>query len=100
MRYRMAVVSGLSMIPTLAPGERLLVRLDGPIVLGDIVVFERVNQFDIKRILRIEADGVFVQGDNDQVSTDSRTYGLIPHDNVIGVATYRLWPKPGRIKQG
>jgi nickel-type superoxide dismutase maturation protease len=100
MRYRMAVVSGLSMIPTLAPGERLLVRLDGPIVLGDIVVFERPNQFDIKRILRIEADGVFVQGDNDQVSTDSRTYGLIPHDNVIGVATYRLWPKPGRIKQG
>jgi phage repressor protein C with HTH and peptisase S24 domain len=99
MRYRMAVVSGLSMIPTLAPGERLLVRLDGPIVIGDIVVFERANQFDVKRILRIEADGVFVQGDNDLVSTDSRTYGLIPHDNAIGVATYRLWPKPGRIKQ-
>jgi nickel-type superoxide dismutase maturation protease len=100
MRYRMAVVSGLSMIPTLAPGERLLVRQDGPIVLGDIVVFERDNQFDVKRILRIEADGVFVLGDNDQVSTDSRTYGLIPHDDVLGSVTYRLWPKPGRIKQG
>lgn len=100
MRYRMAVVSGLSMIPTLAPGERLLVRLDGPIVLGDIVVFEHSDQFDVKRILRIEADGVFVQGDNDQVSTDSRMYGLIPHDDVLGSVTYRLWPKPGRIKQG
>lgn len=98
MRYRMAVVSGLSMIPTLAPGERLLVRLDGPIVLGDIVVFNREQQFDIKRILRIEADGIFVQGDNDLVSTDSRTYGLIPYEKVIGVATYRLWPKPGLIK--
>ena len=98
MRYRMAVVSGLSMIPTLAPGERLLVRLDGPIVLGDVVVFNREQQFDIKRILRIEAYGIFVQGDNDLVSTDSRTYGLIPHENVIGVATYRLWPKPGLIK--
>jgi phage repressor protein C with HTH and peptisase S24 domain len=98
MRYRMAVVSGLSMIPTLAPGERLLVRLDGPIVLGDVVVFNREQQFDIKRILRIEAEGIFVQGDNDLVSTDSRTYGLIPHENVIGVATYRLWPKPGLIK--
>lgn len=86
------------MIPTLAPGERLLVRLDGPIVLGDVVVFNREQQFDIKRILRIEADGIFVQGDNDLVSTDSRTYGLIPHENVIGVATYRLWPKPGLIK--
>ena len=86
------------MIPTLAPGERLLVRLDGPIVLGDVVVFNREQQFDIKRILRIEAEGIFVQGDNDLVSTDSRTYGLIPHENVIGVATYRLWPKPGLIK--
>ena len=100
MRYRMAVVSGLSMIPTLAPGERLLFRLDGPIVLGDIVAFKRADQFEVKRITRIEAEGVFVQGDNDLVSTDSRTYGLVPHDDVIGVATYRLWPKPGRIKQG
>ena len=96
----MAVVSGLSMIPTLAPGERILVRLDGPIVLGDIAVFERAGQFEVKRIIRIESEGIFVQGDNDLVSTDSRTYGLIPHEDVIGVATYRLWPKPGRIKQG
>ena len=100
MRYGMAVVSGLSMIPTLAPGERLLVRHNGPIVLGDIAVFEHANQFDVKRVLRIEADGVFVQGDNDQVSTDSRSYGLIPFDDVLGTVTYRLWPKPGRIKQG
>ena len=100
MRYRIAVVSGLSMIPTLAPGERLLVRLDGPIVIGDIAVFKRADQFEVKRIARIEAEGVFVQGDNDLASTDSRTYGLVPHDDVIGVATYRLWPKPGRIKQG
>ena len=97
MRYQMAVVSGLSMIPTLAPGERLLVRLDGPIVIGDIVVFKRNSQFDVKRVLRIESDGVFVQGDNDLVSTDSRSYGLIPFEDVLGTVIYRLWPKPGRI---
>ena len=100
MRYRMAVVSGLSMIPTLTPDERLLVRTDGPIVIGDIVVFERTGQFEVKRILRIESDGIFAQGDNDLVSTDSRSYGLIPFDDVLGTVTYRLWPKPGRIKQG
>jgi phage repressor protein C with HTH and peptisase S24 domain len=98
MRYQMAVVSGLSMIPTLAPGERRLVRLDGPIVIGDIVVFQRAYQFDVKRVLRIEADGVFVQGDNKLVSTDSRSYGLIPFEDVLGAVLYRLWPKPGRIK--
>ncbi len=100
MGYRMALVSGLSMIPTLAPGERLLVRTDGPIVIGDIAVFRRGDQFEVKRITRIEADGIFVQGDNDLVSTDSRTYGIVPHEDVIGVVSYRLWPKPGRIKQG
>ena len=87
------------MIPTLAPGERLLVRNDGPIVLGDIVVFDRESQFDVKRVLHIEAEGIFVQGDNDRVSTDSRTYGFIPFDDVVGTVTFRLWPKPGRIKQ-
>ena len=98
MRYRMAVVSGLSMVPTLAPGERLLVRHDGLLVLGHLVVFERTGQFDVKRVLHIEANGIFVQGDNDLVSTDSRAYGLIPFDDVLGTVTYRLWPKPGRIK--
>ncbi len=98
MRYRMAVVAGLSMIPTLAPGERLLVRHDGPIVLGDIVVFRYETQFDIKRVLRIEAEGIVVKGDNDLVSDFSPTYGVIPYDDIVGTVTYRLWPKPGRIK--
>jgi len=98
MRYRMAVVAGLSMIPTLAPGERLLVRHDGPIVLGDMVVFRYETQFDIKRVLRIEAEGIVVKGDNDLVSDFSPTYGVIPYDDIVGTVTYRLWPKPGRIK--
>jgi phage repressor protein C with HTH and peptisase S24 domain len=94
----MAVVAGLSMIPTLAPGERLLVRHDGPIVLGDIVVFRYETQFDIKRVLRIEAEGIVVKGENDLVSDFSPTYGVIPYDDIVGTVTYRLWPKPGRIK--
>lgn len=99
MYYRLAIVSGLSMIPTLAPGERLLIRPDGPIVLGDIVVFSHESQFDVKRVSRIRADGIFVQGDNELVSDYSITYGLIPFDDVMGTVTYRLWPRPGRIKQ-
>jgi len=100
MRYGMAVVAGLSMIPTLAPGERLLVRYDGPIVLGDLVVFKNAGQIDVKRIERIEVDGIFVLGDNDLVSTDSRNYGLIAHEEVLGTIVMRIWPKPGRIISG
>ena len=100
MRYGMAVVAGLSMVPTLAPGERLLVRYDGPIVLGDLVVFKNAGQIDVKRIERIEVDGIFVLGDNDLVSTDSRNYGLIAHEEVLGTIVMRIWPKPGRIISG
>jgi phage repressor protein C with HTH and peptisase S24 domain len=100
MRYGMAVVAGLSMVPTLAPGERLLVRYDGPIVLGDLVVFMRAGQIDVKRIERIEVDGIFVLGDNDLVSTDSRNYGLIAHEEVLGTIVMRIWPKPGRVISG
>jgi phage repressor protein C with HTH and peptisase S24 domain len=100
MRYGMAVVAGLSMIPTLAPGERLLVRYDGPIVLGDLVVFKQAGQIDVKRIERIETSGIFVLGDNDLVSTDSRNYGLIAHQDVLGTIVMRIWPKPGRIISG
>lgn len=94
----MAVVSGLSMVPTLAPGERLLVKYDGPIVLGDVVIFKRDESIEIKRVSRIDSQGLFVVGDNELVSTDSRSYGLIAFDAILGTASVRLWPKPGRIK--
>lgn len=96
----MAVVAGLSMVPTLAPGERLLVRYEGPIVLGDLVVFKHSGQIDVKRIEHIETSGLFVLGDNELVSTDSRNYGLIAHEDVLGTIVMRIWPKPGRIISG
>ncbi|MEY4900782.1 MAG: hypothetical protein RL741_1449 [Actinomycetota bacterium] len=100
MRYGMAVVVGLSMVPTLAPGERLLVRYDGPIVLGDLVVFKHSGQIDVKRIERIESAGIFVISDNELVSNYSRDYSLIAHEDVLGTIVMRIWPKPGRVISG
>jgi phage repressor protein C with HTH and peptisase S24 domain len=97
MRFGIAVVAGLSMVPTLAPGEKLLIKYGGPYVLGDLVVVKHAGQFDVKRIEQIKTAGLFVVGDNVLASTDSRSYGLIPHEDAVGTIVMRIWPQPGRI---
>jgi phage repressor protein C with HTH and peptisase S24 domain len=85
------------MVPTLVPDDRVLVRYGMRFSVGDLIVFTRDDHTEIKRVERIEDDGLFVVGDNDLMSLDSRTYGLISRDSVIGRAVARLWPHPGHV---
>lgn len=86
------------MIPNLNPGDEILVdprayRLESPQV-GDIVVAyrpDRVNVTIIKRISAITDDGnLFLLGDNPASSTDSRTFGLVPSENIISKVTSKF----------
>lgn len=44
----------------------------------------------------LPGDGYFVLGDNRGLSCDSRRWGAVPRDNIIGRVDVRYWP-PNRI---
>ena len=85
------------MVPTLVPDDRVLVRYGTRYAVGDLIIFTRDDHTEIKRVERIEEAGLYVVGDNDLMSLDSRTYGLIAPDSVLGRAVIRLWPHPGQV---
>jgi len=94
-------VAGESMVPTLLPGDRVLVlRGLGPlrpaIHVGDLValVDPRAPQRTmVKRVAGTEGNWVVVRGDNEAASTDSRHFGPVSPDSLRGVVVYRYHPE-------
>lgn len=97
-RYRQVRVSGGSMRPTLKPGDVVLVRLDTRPRPENLVLVSwasRPDQLSVKRAMWAEGDGWFVVGDNASGSTDSNQLGPA---TVLGVISWRLWPRPRRLR--
>ena len=91
------LVHGPSMAPTLRSGDALLVRRGGRVRSGDVVVARfrsRPGLLVVKRAVREQAGGWWVQGDNALVKDDSRAYGVA---DVIGRVLIRYYPRPGRL---
>ncbi len=96
-RKRQRVV-GNSMAPLLKQGDEVL--LDPRAYHGhlpkvdEIVVAWHPNSADlkiVKRVAFVDEDGCcFLVGDNRQESEDSRTFGLIPTDRILGRVTSRF----------
>lgn len=81
------------MHPTLAPNV-LVVALRSRSFRykpGQVVVIEHNGLEKIKRISALDSvRGVFVLGDNQAASTDSRHFGWLDADNVIARV---IWPR-------
>lgn len=59
--------------------------------VGDTVVFAHNGLDKVKRVSQIDVHkGLFMLGDNATASTDSRSFGWIDFDEVIGKV---IWPR-------
>lgn len=89
------------MRPSLEPGDRVVVvRLPRvvPVRRGWLLAVRDPrlpSRLLVKRASAPAPGGVYVLGDNPEHSTDSRTFGLVPHRSVVGLVVYRYAP-PGR----
>jgi len=89
------LVRGPSMAPTLRHGDAVLARRGGrPVRPGDVVVARfrsRPELLVIKRAVRIDQGGWWLEGDNPVVADDSRSYGVA---DVEARVVLRYWPRP------
>ena len=78
-------VHGTSMLPILKPGQDVLVLtwFVQP-KKGDIVAIKVNDKEMVKRVQKVLDRKVFVQGDNQKESTDSRKFGPIDKSQIIG----------------
>jgi mitochondrial inner membrane protease subunit 1 len=97
-------VEDTSMQPTLQPGDRLLVLTWLAPRQGDVVVLREPDahlSFAVKRVESTTPAGeVLVRGDNANVSRDSRHFGPLPRQLIVGRAVYRYFPAQRRGSLG
>ncbi len=92
------LVRGPSMAPTLRDGDAVIARYGGrqpragEVVLGRFR--SRPDLLVVKRLVRREGDGWWLQGDNDLIEDDSRAFGVA---DVEARVLWRWWPRPGRV---
>jgi nickel-type superoxide dismutase maturation protease len=93
-RRRGLMVDGESMLPTLRSGEKVLLDPRARIAVGDIVAADHPFKSKtrlIKRLVSIGPDGrIFLGGDNPAESTDSRSFGTISREQIIGKVVARI----------
>ena len=75
------------MEPTLHDGEWWIALRTTRVRPGQIVVIEQPEQpglLAVKRLIRRDADGWWVEGDNPSMSRDSRDFGALPDSRIVG----------------
>ena len=86
------------MAPTLRDGDAVLALRGGrPPRPGDVVIGRfrsRPDLLVVKRVVRAQGDGWWLEGDNELVEDDSRAYGVA---DISSRVLLRLWPSLRRL---
>jgi len=92
--FRAITVSGNSMTPTYNDGDWLIFRVirkegvsSAQGLVRKVVVIQRESYPGIhliKRVVRADSTGLWVEGDNADGSTDSRQWGALPPQEIVG----------------
>jgi len=92
-RLGFAVVRGRSMQPTLYDGDRLLVIHAGRPRVGRLLVVRLPDGVvAVKRAVRRDPGGWWVERDNPREGVDSWSVGAIPDADVVAVVLLKVWP--------
>jgi nickel-type superoxide dismutase maturation protease len=85
-------VDGNSMTPTFYQGQDVVsfnwAYLSKKPKVGEIVVLNFKGKDLIKRVVKVEGENIFIEGDNKDNSTDSRDFGPIKLDQIKGKVVY------------
>ena len=105
--FKAVEVRGESMSPNYNDGDWLLFRLlpakskaksMANELVGKVVLIQRESEFgrdflQVKRVTQVHNDNdearIWVEGDNKSASTDSRNWGALDSDEVIGKLIFR-----------
>jgi hypothetical protein len=100
VRLGFAVVRGRSMEPTLYDGDRLVVLHGSAPRPGRLAVVRLPDGVvAVKRAVRREAGGWWVERDNPRMGVDSWTVGAVPDHAVLARVLVRLPRRRSRARQ-
>jgi len=75
-------------------GDHLEIRGDEVWLNGELLDEPYLGSYSAEQhlTLEVEEDYLFVMGDNRSRSSDSRAFGVVHQDKVVGKAVFRIWP--------
>lgn len=83
--------------PEIIINEGVSIELEGEckyssLRIGCEINYQVAGNFGLKEVFQLGSDEYYLLGDNSSRSRDSRHYGAIPRQQILGVAT-RIWPR-------